>query len=246
MTALLDKVIAAHSGDLWAKVKGLTLDLEIGGNILATKFKSPFPRYLQAEITTTNVNISLAPFPTTGLKGTLTSNSLTISTDRGETRQTRPIMRLANGKVPVKLIWDDLDLLYFIGYALWNYVMTPSYFLWPGFNIQEQDPWQEPSGAVWQVLKVTYPLNLPTHCPEQLFYFNDQGLLQRLDYTADVFGSIAQGAHYCYQYRNFQGLWVPTQRVVYLRLPSRRPLKLFSVMQGRINNVTVHWQNRLN
>jgi hypothetical protein len=36
-----------------------------------------------------------------------------------------------------KVRWDDLDLLYFKGYAQWSYLTEPFYLLMPGLEIRE-------------------------------------------------------------------------------------------------------------
>lgn len=62
------------------------------------------------------------------------------------------------------------------------------------------------------------PIRLPTHSDEQTFYFNEKGLLQRLDYVIDVAGGA--GAHYCYDHASFGGIVYPTLRRVVFRKPS--------------------------
>jgi hypothetical protein len=43
-------------------------------------------------------------------------------------------------------------------------------------------------------------------------YFNGQGLLQRMDYSADVVGDMLAGAasHYCFDHTPFGGIVTPT------------------------------------
>ena len=50
-----------------------------------------------------------------------------------------------------RLWWDELDLLYFSGSALWTYMATPFIFATPGFEIDELEPWDQ-SGEVWRRL----------------------------------------------------------------------------------------------
>jgi hypothetical protein len=107
--------------------------------------------------------------------------------------------------------WDDLDLLYFRGYALWNYIMTPFYFTWPGFSTRELEPHKE-NGQTWRVLKVTYPEDLPTHCQVQKFYYDERFILRRLDYTVDVITDSGHVAHYVYDDRKVDGIVFPTLR----------------------------------
>jgi hypothetical protein len=63
-------------------------------------------------------------------------------------------------------------------------------------------------------LQATFPEDIPTHSRRQTFYFDDQRLLLRLDYTAEVVGRWAHAAHLCEDYRMFDKLKVPTQRRV--------------------------------
>jgi hypothetical protein len=51
-----------------------------------------------------------------------------------------------------------------------------------------------------------------------VFYFNQAGLLQRLDYTPSMSGR--EAAHYCFDHRSFDGLMIPTLRRVVSRRPS--------------------------
>jgi hypothetical protein len=107
------------------------------------------------------------------------------------------------------LWWDHLDLLYFAGYALWNYLCAPFLFAKPGFVAEEIEPWDE-QNEQWRRLRVTFPLTVPTRCREQVFYFDARTLLRRVDYTAEVVGSWARAAHYCFDHKTFAGLLVPT------------------------------------
>jgi hypothetical protein len=109
--------------------------------------------------------------------------------------------------------WDMLHLAYFLGYALWNYLTTPFSFAQPGYLSEELEPWRE-NGQTWRRLKVKFPAHIATHCAEQVFFFDADGLLRRHDYIAGVVGPGA-AAHYTSEYREFDGIMVPTRRRVY-------------------------------
>lgn len=141
-------------------------------------------------------------------------------------------------------MWDDLDVLYFLGYALWNYTVAPFVFSWPGVECRESGEWHEPDGAVWRTLDVRYPAGFPGHCRDQTYYFDRQGLLRRLDYTAEMFSDLARGAHLCEAHRSFDGFVWPTHRVVYPRRANGRPMRLFSVMEGWITSASVQFADR--
>ena len=51
------------------------------------------------------------------------------------------------------LRWDDLDALYFAGYAMWNYLNIPFLFDEPGFETEEGEP-MEVEGETWRRLDV--------------------------------------------------------------------------------------------
>jgi hypothetical protein len=112
-----------------------------------------------------------------------------------------------------QLAWDDLDFLYFAGYAIWNYLTAPFLFLRPGCALEALEPVRTTAG-VWRRLRVRFPPDLPTHCPQQVFYFDANGRLVRLDYTAEVVGRWARAAHACEEHRWFDGLLFPTRRRV--------------------------------
>jgi hypothetical protein len=59
---------------------------------------------------------------------------------------------------------------------------------------------------------VKYPPDVPTHSDEQTCYFDEKGLLQRVDYVTYGLGGIA--AHYCYGHISFGGIAFPTLRRV--------------------------------
>ena len=113
--------------------------------------------------------------------------------------------------------WDDFHLLYFMGYAIWDYLCTPFFFTWPGFKVREiENPLKDLPGARWRALEVTFPDDVDTHCKVQPFYFDDRHVLRRLDYKAEVVSGSSPGgaAHMCYDHREFGGLLIPTVRRV--------------------------------
>ena len=240
--SLITDAIAAHGGlDRWRRVDAVVLNVTIGGNILALKFKSPRARTLRVDVDARRVRATLRPFPRDGHVGIFEANHLRIESDDGQVVAERDVERDAAGVVRRKIIWDDLDVLYFLGYALWNYTVTPFVFLWPGFECRESGVRREASGDSWRMLDVTYPAGFATHCREQRFYFDRQGLLRRLDYTADVFSPSARGAHLCEAHRSFDGFVWPTHRVVYRRRADGRLSRLFTVMEGWITSASVRF-----
>jgi hypothetical protein len=73
-------------------------------------------------------------------------------------------------------------------------------------------------------LQVNFPEELPTHCNKQIFYFDRNYLLRRLDFTAEVVSRLARAAHICENYQDYDGFKFPTKRRVLPLLIGKKPL----------------------
>jgi hypothetical protein len=113
--------------------------------------------------------------------------------------------------------WDACHLGYFLGYACWNYFTTPFLFGCPGVVAREIEPWHE-AGQTLRRLQVRFSRSIATHNPDQVFYFDSEGLQRRMDYIVEINGSTLVG-HYTSRYKNFGGLRVATRRRVFRRNP---------------------------
>ncbi len=211
-----------HGVAAFERAGELAVDLSVGGAAFVLKFKRGALSRFAGRVSTREPRAVLAPYPEPGRRGVFERDRVWIETDGGERVAERADPRSSFGGRR-NLWWDDLDLLYFAGYALWNYMTTPFLFRRPGFDLEEVEPWQE-DGERWRRLHVRFPQDVPTHSPEQDFYFDSDGTLRRLDYTAEVFGRWAKAAHYCREHRDFSGLLVPTRRRVVPRRRNNKPL----------------------
>jgi hypothetical protein len=63
-----------------------------------------------------------------------------------------------------------------------------------------------------RVLRATFDSSIDSHCAVQTFYLDDHGMLQRHDYFTDV--AKGNAAHYCMDYKTFDGFVFPTRRRV--------------------------------
>ena len=238
MSELLESVIEAHGGaGRFQSAQDVELDIESGGLAFAMRFRRPPARYT-AHVSTTEPRTVISAWPDEDRRGVFERDSVRVESASGEVLARRDDPRADFGKLRRKLWWDELDLLYFAGYALWNYVNTPFMFLRPGFELDEIEPWSE-DGERWRRLRVRFPPDIPTHSREQEFYFDEGGRLRRLDYTAEVFGSWAKAAHYCHDHQEFDGLLVPTRRRVYPRKPDNRPRPRPTLVRLDIRDVTL-------
>lgn len=232
---LLQKVIAAHGGmDRWRRIKKLHVRVACGGAALSARFQRSAYRRYRAEVDTRMPRVRFSPFK--GHHGVFTPERVWIETDHGDVLHERRNPRRFFPSWRRHVFWDRLDVLYFGGYAMWNYLCMPFVWLSDSIELAEGAPWQE-GGETWRTLKASFPRGWPTHCPEQIFYINAQGLIRRHDYTARVIGLYARAAHYSERHREFDGLVFPTRRRVYPRRGNNRSLALPTLIWIDIEDV---------
>ena len=234
---LLPRVIAAHGGNKrWGHAKALHVDVRCGGAALAARFQRKAYRRYRAVVDTRTPRVRFTPFK--GHHGVFTPERVWIETDQGTVVHERTHPRGYFPSWRRHILWDRLDVLYFGGYAMWNYLCTP--FLWhaEGIQLAEGAPWRE-AGEIWQSLKVRFPAGWPTHSPEQIFYIDDRGYIRRHDYTARVIGPYARAAHYSDDLREFGGLVFPTRRRVYPRRGDNRSLPFPTLIWIDIDHIDV-------
>lgn len=214
---LLDKVIEAHGGmDRWNKIEEINVTARTGGVLPLSKLKYSSLSKINFTVYPKKIQTVFNDFPEIGSKGVFDNGSVYIENGKGEIEDERENPREHFNRISKKLYWDFLDTIYFTGYASWNYLCTPFLFKTYDFELSESEPIEE-EGEKLDALRVVYPDNIHTHCKEQILYFDSFGLLRRLDYTADVIGSWAHAAHYCYDYVKYDGISFPLSRKVFMR-----------------------------
>ncbi len=220
----IKKIIDAHGGvDFWNGIEALEAEISVSGLLFAFK-RRPVLDHVKVTAYAHQPRFVFHDFPSRGLSGELAGGEeVRVVSRDGEIVQKRNDPRSAFKSLSRLLSWDDLDFVYFGGYATWNYLVAPFFFLGDGFHFEVLEPIRV-SSSTWFRLKVTMPADLPTHCREQIFYFDENWHLQRLDYIAEVVGRWAQAAHFCENYRDFNGLKAPTRRRVRPILFGNHPL----------------------
>jgi hypothetical protein len=211
---------AAGGQRLWDTLRGLTVELSVGGPIWAMKGWPPGATFDQTVTLDTRIeHIEFAPFTRPDWRMTFEAAADTVAL---QTLDGHRVAALAPARAAFKghlrpTPWDALHLGYFLGYANWNYFTTPFLFSYPRVVATEIEPWQE-AGQTWRRLRVCFPSSIVTHNPEQMFYFDSTGLQRRMDYVTEVLGSTLVG-HYSGHYRSFDGLLVATRRRIFRRNP---------------------------
>ena len=233
---LLDRAVEAHGGlARFEATERVAADLRLSGWALPMRFQRGALANYTGTVWTREPRAVLDPYPEPGMRGVFDRHDVRIEAEDGTVLEERRNARSYFGGRRA-LWWDDLDLLYFAGYALWGYVGAPFIFTRAEYEVEEIEPWRE-DGEEWPGLRVRFPDDVPAHSREQRYYFGPDGLIRRNDYTAEVFGRWAKATHYCWDYRDFAGFKVPTRRRAMVRRRNGKPLPGIAVVGIAIDDV---------
>jgi len=115
--------------------------------------------------------ISYLPFISKGMRSSCTPEHTVIETLDGKQIRIEKIPALPLTVITVESPWDDLNLAYFSGYAMWNYLNT-TFHLWATRIQGGRNPGLEECGETRRRLRVIFPDYIATHCSEQIFHVN--------------------------------------------------------------------------
>ncbi len=223
---ILLQIIDAHGDQsLWKNLDAIEADISTWGFLFTIK-RRPVLNHVKVTAKTLTTHLIFQDFPSPGLTGELIGNDeVRFLDNNGKIVAQRLQPRSAFKGLRHFMYWDALDFINFGGYATWNYLVTPFLFLREGFQIAvlESGPG---TPQAWVKLSVTFPDDVPVHCRKQIFYFDDNRHLRRIDYTAEVVGHWAHAAHICNNYRDFDGFKAPTTRKFYHSYGAAAPCRV--------------------
>ena len=226
MNELLNEVLDAYGGaERWSSISAITAHGRLGG-LLPKRFPGNKLANFTVEVAVADQRTILHDFPHAGQRAVFDRGEVWIETPDGDRVDVRTDPRSAFfglSGIRRNLHWDPLDTTYFAGYAFWNYLTAPHLLTHDGVTVIEGGPCRE-SGRRWRRLVATFPADINTHCRQQIFYVDAEGLIRRHDFVAEPVGAWANAALYCSQYRRIDGILFPTQRRVFPRLPGRSVL----------------------
>ena len=221
---VVNKVIETHGGAArWHSLEAVEALISVRGFLFAVK-RRPILDRISVWASTRQPSFVFYDYPRTGRNSEFIGNEdVRITSGDNQVLVSRQQPRSAFRHFRRQLYWDALDFTYFGGYATWNYLTTPFLFLRKNIRFEELEPLPTDSEYLPR-LQVSFPEGFPTHCQKQIFYFDRNYHLRRLDYTAEVISRWARGAHICDNYQDFEGFKVPTKRRVYPLLLGSKPL----------------------
>jgi hypothetical protein len=219
MDKLLTAVLDAHGGlQHWAKVTRITARMSLGGPFWAAR---GWPDVYSNQIVTIDPHhehITFVPFTAPDRMSVLDigPERVAVTTRDGRVIDERvnPRESFPTAFIDASTPWDAIQVAYFTSAAVWNYLTVPVVFTQPGVEAREIAPWDE-DGQTWRRLAVKFPQTNANHNAEQVFYYDDAFMQQRMDYSPDVTGN-PPVAHYTHDHKTFDGFVFPTRRLVYL------------------------------
>jgi hypothetical protein len=224
MNELLKLAIEAHGGlRRWEQIERFCATASITGAIWELKGQPGLLNDVVLAGETRDQRMIITPYPRSGHYATWEPHRQTIETSTGVLVAERRDPAAAFAGTTRSAPFDEFQAAYFAGEANWNYFVAPFIFARPDFTTEEIEPWHE-DGQVWRALLVVYPDDIVAHHRQQTYYFDDAGLLRRLDYPVDILGG-GPAVHYPSAYREFDGIMAPTRRRVYIRHPDGSPVR---------------------
>jgi hypothetical protein len=232
---LLDLAVKAHGGlERWNKVTSVKLAASITGAIWFVKNKGDSLKNVIMTVETKTERLTM-DFPGLDKRSIFEPARIVIEKTDGTLIEVRDDPEKSFVGQQRETPWDDIHVAYFAGEALWTYLNTPFLYTHAGFVTEEIASIQV-EGETWRRLKVTFPDTVKSHTREQISCFGPDGLLRRHDYTVDILGG-ATGLNYASEYRNVDGIIIPTKRRIYAYEGDYQPVKeplLVAIDMGEI------------
>jgi len=164
---LLDQAVKAHGGlDRWNKVKAIKVVASITGAIWFVKGKGDFLKNVILTAETRDERLTV-DFPGQNKRAVFEPHRIVIETLDGTLIEARDNPEKSFEGQQRETPWDDIQVIYFVGEALWTYLNTPFLYTHEGF-ITEEIPSVQVAGETWRRLKVTFPDNVKSHTREQI------------------------------------------------------------------------------
>jgi hypothetical protein len=214
---LLARAIERHGGAAaYARTAGVAFTLRaLGGALPALKgLGDTFPAPSRVEVHPRSGVTVMHDFPVRGQRGVFSNGQVQL-VDGATILEACADGRASFAGGRKRRRWAPIDALYFFGYAVAHYFSLP-------FSLTAARPLgvrrARSAGRVLTGVAVELPPELHTHCRRQTFFFDDEGLLRRHDYVAEIFGWWARGAHRWEDFVDVGGLPVPRRRHVVARL----------------------------
>ena len=223
MNELLAKVIDAHGGmERWKKCERVDATIVSGGGFFPLKGVPQDSNPRRMTVWLHEERSSVSPYGAPDQRTMFTPDRIVIEKLDGTLVAERYTPRDSFAGHQMNTPWDPLHRAYFNGYALWTYLTAPFLLAMDGIRVEETKPWQE-GPETWRVLRAYFPGSIETHNLIQDFFFGEDLLLRRHDYSVNIAGGFA-AAQLTSNYVEANGIRLPSKRRAYTRGPDRSPI----------------------
>src|SRR6266478_7970407 len=206
--------IEAHGGlERWNSFTTLSVHGINGGVLWGAKGKAGVLDDVTITVDLRNEEASHYPFGSPDRRSRFEPQRVALENANGEVLEELLQPRSSFRGHTLETPWNDLQLAYFAGCAMWTYLNTPFLLARPGVESEEIEPWKE-AGETWRRLKVRFPNDIATHSTEQTLYFDQQGVLRRHDYHVEISGGIG-AVHYVSDIKEVSGIVFPTKHRIF-------------------------------
>src|ERR1700682_6542544 len=157
MNDLLNLAIKAHGGlERWRQVRSLQARVTLNGTLWRIKGRPNGLPGVLLRADTRQPALTITPFPSPGSVGHYAPDRVWIAGENNKlvSELNKPRDSFTGAVLTTK--WNELQELYFAGYAFWNYFTTPFLLAQPGVEVEEIEPHKE-DGETWRPLSVIFP-----------------------------------------------------------------------------------------
>jgi hypothetical protein len=214
MSDLLTLAVEAHGGlQRWNQLTSVEGRFAIGGAIWGFKGVPGVLSDITVALDLHTERVTLDPVAGPDTHTVFADGRLELRSASGDVVESVDDPEDAIARLAYDAPWSAMDAAYFASEAWWTYLTAPFLFAYPGFRVEEVEPFVE-DGVSYRTLKVGFPDDVDSHTAEQFFHFDDDGLLFRHTYTVDILDG-ATGANYPSKWETIDGIAVPTVRRIY-------------------------------
>ena len=224
MNQLLTKILDAHGGmKRWNEYQKVQATIVSGGGLFQLKGVPQDSTPRRMSVWLHEERSSVFPYGAPDQRTMFTPERLTIEKLDGTVIAERYAPKDSFAGHQMNTPWDALHRAYFNGEALWTYLTTPFLLAMDGVRVEETEPWRE-GEETWRSLRAYFPGSVDTHSQIQDFFFGEDLMLRRHDYTVNIAGGF-NAAQLTSDYVVANGICLPTKRRAYARGPNRRPIQ---------------------
>lgn len=206
---LLEAVLRQSGGiDLWRMTRRFTTHLSMRGTLCAQRCPSAQLKDLVVQGSTQTQTLEIIGFYAPHLRALYRPNWVALEGLDGRVLMARQAVPAEFRSRLHSASWDELQLAYFCGYLVWNYMVVPFILANPDFSHRELRR-KRVGKELMSRLHVSFPSDVMTHATEQVFYFDDETRLRRLEYAAAQ-EDRSRTAQEFTAHQRFSGILVPT------------------------------------